>query len=80
MRRFVVALFVSLLSSIPMMSQDKVPPVAMWSQAEAPKAAVFGGYSYLRNGGNNSAGWDGPPSTSTDISASRPTWAATPAR
>jgi Outer membrane protein beta-barrel domain len=31
----------------------------MWSQNEAPRAAIFAGYSYLRNGGNNSTGWDG---------------------
>lgn len=59
MHKVVLLLFVSLLSSIAMMAQEKVPPVAMWSQNGAPKAAFFGGYSYLRNGGNNSTGWDG---------------------
>lgn len=34
-------------------------PVVMVSQDQAPKAMVFGGYSYLRNGGNSSNGWDG---------------------
>jgi hypothetical protein len=37
-----------------MMAQ--VPAVA---QDETPKAAIFGGYSFLRNSGNNSQGWDG---------------------
>lgn len=48
MYKFLVVLFVSLML-----------PIAMVSQDEAPKAAVFGGYSYFRNGGNSSNGWDG---------------------
>lgn len=48
MNRFFIMLLVSLLL-----------PIAMVSQDEAPKATVFGGYSYLRNVGNSSNGWDG---------------------
>src|SRR5437763_2122499 len=48
MRRFLVVLFVSLLL-----------PGAVMAQDETPKATIFGGYSLLRNGGNNSNGWDG---------------------
>ena len=48
MYKFFVLLFVFLLL-----------PIAMVSQDEVPKATVFGGYSYLRNGGNSSNGWDG---------------------
>src|SRR5581483_11434171 len=29
------------------------------AQSEAPKATVYGGYSYLRNSGNGSNGWNG---------------------
>jgi hypothetical protein len=47
MYKFFILLFVFLL------------PIAMVSQDEASKATVFGGYSYLRNGGNSSNGWDG---------------------
>lgn len=48
MRKICVALLVSLLV-----------PVAAMCQSESPKATVFGGYSYLRNGGQGANGWDG---------------------
>jgi hypothetical protein len=34
-------------------------PAVMLAQDETPKVTVFGGYSLLRNGGNNTNGWDG---------------------
>jgi len=48
MQRFTLVLLVCLL----------VPGV-MLAQDETPKVTVFGGYSLLRNGGNNTNGWDG---------------------
>jgi len=33
--------------------------LAAQAQSEAPKATVYGGYSYLRNGGNGANGWNG---------------------
>jgi opacity protein-like surface antigen len=48
MKRFTLALLVCLV----------VPAIAM-AQDETPKVTVFGGYSLLRNGGNNSNAWDG---------------------
>ena len=48
MRNFLVILVVSLLVSVAVVAQD-----------ETPKATTFGGYSFLRNGGKNSNGWDG---------------------
>jgi hypothetical protein len=34
-------------------------PAAVVAQNETPKVTVFGGYSLLRNGGNNVNGWSG---------------------
>ena len=34
-------------------------PAMLVAQNETPKVTVFGGYSLLRNGGNNSNGWNG---------------------
>jgi hypothetical protein len=48
MRKVFVVLCVSL-----------IVPVAMMSQDEVPKATVYGGYSFLRNGGHHSNGWNG---------------------
>lgn len=48
MQRFMLVLSVCLLL-----------PAAMMAQDETPKVTVFGGYSLLRNGGNNTNGWDG---------------------
>lgn len=48
MQRFMLVLSVCLLL-----------PGAMMAQDETPKVTVFGGYSLLRNGGNNTNGWDG---------------------
>jgi hypothetical protein len=59
MHKVVLILFVSLLWPIAMWSQQQTQPVAMWSHYEAPRVGLFGGYSYLRNGGNSSTGWDG---------------------
>ena len=48
MQRITLVLLVCSLLSAVMMAQD-----------ETPKVTVFGGYSLLRNGGNNSNAWDG---------------------
>ncbi|HLK35000.1 MAG TPA: hypothetical protein VKT29_18015 [Terriglobales bacterium] len=48
MKRFTLVLFVSLI----------LPGLAL-AQDETPKVTVFGGYSLLRNGGNNTNAWDG---------------------
>ena len=48
MRRATLVLFVCL-----------VLPAVMSAQSETPKVTVFGGYSLLRNGGNNVNGWNG---------------------
>jgi hypothetical protein len=48
MGRFVMAVFFALL-----------PSLVMAQEASAPKAEVFGGYSYLRNNSNGFNGWTG---------------------
>ena len=48
MGRFVLAVFFALL-----------PSLAMAQEASAPKAEIFGGYSYLRNNSNGFNGWTG---------------------
>jgi hypothetical protein len=48
MKRTTLVLLVCLLLSAVVVAQD-----------ETPKVTVFGGYSLLRNGGNNSNAWDG---------------------
>lgn len=48
MKRTALVLLVCLLSAAGMLAQD-----------ETPKVTVFGGYSLLRNNGNNGNGWDG---------------------
>src|SRR5438067_2451421 len=48
MRKIYVVVLVSLLV-----------PVGAMCQSENPKATVFGGYSYLRNGGQGANGFDG---------------------
>jgi len=49
MHKFLFMIFVSLL----------LPTAVVSQQVETPKATVFGGYAYLRNGGNHTNGWDG---------------------
>jgi hypothetical protein len=36
-----------------------VAPAVLLAQNEMPRVTVYGGYSLLRNGGNNVNGWDG---------------------
>ena len=48
MKRTTLVLFVCL-----------VAPAILMAQNETPKVSVFGGYSLLRNGGNNVNGWNG---------------------
>jgi hypothetical protein len=48
MRKLLIGIVVSLMLSSALVAQDA-----------APKATIYGGYAYLRNGGNHSNGWDG---------------------
>lgn len=48
MRKFTLVVIACLMCAAVVLAQD-----------ETPKVTVFGGYSLLRNGGNNSNAWDG---------------------
>jgi hypothetical protein len=48
MQRFTLVVFVCLML-----------PAVVLAQDETPRVTVFGGYSLLRNGANNTNGWDG---------------------